>query len=104
MTTVYATVTVTENEQEQPTLFNEVLITPCASGFGEYEVSEASGEAWADIDDLEAALRDAVDLLDWEDIEGTELDISGRIHGESSLVRKYCWRDDAGDIHYCGIV
>ena len=94
----------TEGEQEQPALFNEVLITPCASGFGEYEVSEANGEAWADIDDLEAALRLAVNLIDWADIKNTDLDISGRIHGESCLVRKYAWRDDAGDIHYCGII
>lgn len=91
------------DEQEQPTLFNEVLITPSYSGFGEYEVSEANGEGWADIDDLEAALRSAVNLIDWVDIENTDLDISGRIHGESCLVRKYCWREADGDIHYCGI-
>lgn len=85
-------------------MYNEVIITPCASGFGEYAVSEANGEAWADIDDLEAAIREAVCLIDWEEIEGTELDISGRIHGESALIRKYAWREADGTIHYCGII
>lgn len=85
-------------------MYNEVLITPCASGFGEWQVGEANGESWDDINDLEAAIRDAVDLMDWDDIEGSELDISGRIHGESSLIRKYAWRDADGTIHYCGII
>lgn len=84
------------------TSYQEVGILPCASGFGEYQLSEG-GESWSDINDLEAAIRDAVDLMDWDEIEGTELDISGRIHNESSLIRKYAWRE-AGTIHYCGII
>lgn len=85
-------------------LFYEVLIQPCASGFGEWAPSEANGEGWDDIDNLDSEIRASVDVMDWAELENTDADIRGRIHRQSELMQIFAWRDDEGGLHYGGIV
>ncbi len=84
--------------------YYEVVIQPCASGFGEWAPSEANGEAWDDIDNLESEIRASVDVLEWAELEGTDEDIRGRIHRQSELIQIFAWLDDDGRICYSGIV
>ena len=85
-------------------LYYEVTIQPCASGFGEYQLSEANGEGWDDIDNLDSEIRASVDVIEWAELECTDADIRGRIHRQNELVRLFAWRIDDGRICYCGIV
>jgi len=85
--------------------FKEVCITPCSSGFGEYQVGEANGDRYASIGCLLAAVRDAqygndmCEEHDWHE----DLNIRGRIHNEDQLV--CMWYVHTGDqYNYYGIV
>ena len=85
------------------TLYKEVVIKPCSSGFGEYEPSEANGEGWDDLTALLSEVMQNVEVVPWDELAPDE-DIRGHIHRESELVEVIPWRDDAGDLHYIGIV
>lgn len=84
--------------------YYEVVIQPCASGFGEWAPSEANGEGWDDVDNLESEIRSSVDVIEWATLENTDADIRGRIHRQNELLRLFAWRDDDGALHYSGIV
>lgn len=87
-------------------VFKEVCITPCASGFGEYEVGEANGDGYADIGCLLAQVYDAnvdnyvVEEHDWAEDEN----IRGRIHNEDQLVCMWYVLTGADEYRYYGIV
>ena len=88
--------------------YHETVITPCASGFGEYQCGNADGEAWEDDGDLLDAMRDGVDpaelieIMDDAELPDGMEDIRGRIHSEP--YRVFGFLDDAGHAHYLGIV
>jgi hypothetical protein len=90
-------------EEDMPT-YQECVITPCASGFGEYQCGEANGEAFEDAADLVSAMREGVaelvelgkyPLPPWAE------DIRGRIHNEPGRV--FAARTGE-DVSYHGIV
>ena len=88
--------------------YHETVITPCASGFGEYQLGNADGEMWEDDGDLVDAMRDGVapaeliEITDDAELPDGMADIRGRIHGEPHRV--FGFLDDAGHAHYFGIL
>ena len=85
------------------TTYSETRITPCPSGFGEYQCSEYTGE-YAEADALLADSRDNVGYI-WE-LGQEELpdgmdDIRGAIQNEPDRV--FGWLDEIGEVRYFGI-
>lgn len=88
----------------------EIGITPRASGFGEYQPAEASGDRYESLMDLLAASHDGIAASGgsgpWEvghaDCPPEIPDIRGRIHAEPG--RLYGWLDAEGHPRYFGII
>jgi len=89
----------------RPAQYSEVVIRPAASGFGMWQSERGgSGEAWADHDDLLAAMLDGqpglVQLGTAEAIAAGVPDIRGEIYDEPGEV--WAWEDEDG-WYYVGI-
>jgi hypothetical protein len=94
--------------------YTEQLITPCATGFGEYEQNHCDFEDWwADRNDLERAMLDGIGggllwSLDDPDLPDYVKDIRGAIHNQEGDIYAIGHEDDNPDgspnITYCAIV
>ena len=90
------------------TTYHEVAITPCAAGFGEWDVGEANGDPYSDRHDLLGAIQDNIgetwNLANTPDDslpEGMQ-DIRGSIRNQPDYV--YGYLDDSDQPHYFGII
>jgi hypothetical protein len=93
------------------TTYQECLITPCASGFGEFQCGEANGVEWEDDDELRDAMAEAVAEGFGEMVElGRDplpewaQDIRGLIHNEPSRVFAVWYPNESPEAIYYGIV
>lgn len=84
-------------------MYYEIVISPSAAGFGEYQTQPIDGEGWADLSDLLAACAGNVGELYELGVDALPVgaqDIRGRIHGEPEHI--YCY-EQADGIAYFGV-